>query len=100
VVVRVRVVPKSSRDEVAGLVETADGAALTVRVRAVPADGAANMAVALAIAAWLGLPKSTVAVTAGGKSRVKSLTLTGDPERLTALVASKFAGDVINDETR
>lgn len=90
VVLRVRVTPKSSRDAVAGLTETADGPALAVRVRAVPEDGAANTAVALAVATWLGLPKSTVQVTAGTKSRVKSVTLTGDVVAITKLLTAKI----------
>jgi uncharacterized protein len=90
VVLLVRVTPKSSRDEVAGLADTADGPAVTVRVRAVPEDGAANKAVTQAVAMWLGLPKSTVAVTAGTKSRVKSVTLMGDVAKLADLLKAKF----------
>jgi uncharacterized protein len=90
-VLRVRVTPKSSCDEVAGLTDTADGPAIAVRVRAVPEDGAANKAVALAVAAWLGLPKSTVAVTAGTKSRVKTVTLTGDAVAITKRLTAKFS---------
>jgi uncharacterized protein len=86
----VRVTPKSSRDEVAGLIDTADGPAVTVRVRAVPEDGAANTAVVLAVATWLGLPKSTVAVTAGTTSRVKTLSLTGDTVAITKLLTAKI----------
>jgi uncharacterized protein len=89
-VLRVRVTPKSSRDEVAGLIDTADGPALAVRVRAVPEDGAANRSVSLAVAEWLGLPKSTVAVTAGTKSRVKSVTLTGDAVAISKLLTAKI----------
>jgi uncharacterized protein len=89
-VLRVRVTPKSSRDEVAGLTGTADGPALAVRVRAVPEDGAANKAVELAVATWLGLPKSTLAVSAGTKSRVKSVTLMGDAATLAKLLMNKL----------
>jgi uncharacterized protein len=89
-VIRVRVTPKSSRDEVGALVDTADGPALAVKVRAVPADGAANTAVALALANWLGLPKSAVAMTAGAKSRIKSVTLSGDAAALEKLVDAKL----------
>jgi uncharacterized protein len=87
---RVRVTPKSSRNELAGLIDTADGPALAIRVRAVPEDGAANKAVALAVAEWLGLPKSMVAVTAGTKSRIKSLTLTGDGVAISKLLTAKI----------
>jgi uncharacterized protein len=89
VVLRVRVTPKSSRDEVSGLTDTAEGPAVAVRVRAVPEAGAANKAVAQAVATWVGVAKSTVAVTAGTKSRIKSLTLTGDAVALTKRLAAK-----------
>ncbi len=70
---RVRVTPKSSKDQILGLCETADGPAVQVKVRAVPEDGAANAAVEKLIANWLGLPKSSVSVRSGAKSRVKLL---------------------------
>ncbi len=78
VVVRVRVTPKSSKDAIEGIEETAEGPALKARVRAVPSEGEANAAVEKLLAEWLGVPKSSVAVTAGGKSRVKSLSVSGD----------------------
>ena len=80
-----RASPKSARDGIDGMVETAHGPALVVRVRA-PADkGEANRAVERAVAAWLGVPRSTVTVAAGGKSRLKLLAVTGEPNGLMAL---------------
>ncbi len=79
---RVRVTPKASRDDVQGVEVTSDGPAIKVRVRAVPEDGAANAAVAVLIAQWLGLAKSSVVLSQGGKSRVKTLMVTGDAETL------------------
>ena len=81
-----RVTPKSAREGVDGVVETAQGPALTVRVRAVAEKGEANRAVEMVVAGWLGVPKSSVAVTAGGKSRLKTVLVTGQPDRLAALV--------------
>jgi uncharacterized protein len=76
---RVRVTVKSSRDQVDNrTTATADGPAVAVRVRAVPEDGAANAAVARVVADWLGVPKSSVAVTGGLKSRTKCVTISGD----------------------
>lgn len=68
----VRVTPKSSRDAVEG-VETDDAGRsyLKLRVRAVPAEGAANKAVCQLIAKWLGLPKSAVSLHAGDTARIK-----------------------------
>jgi uncharacterized protein len=90
-VVRVRLTPKASRDAVEGLGPTADGPALKARVRAVPEDGAANAAIEKLIAAWLGVPKSAVSLTAGGKSRVKTLVIAGDGPALAAAAGALIA---------
>jgi len=84
VTVRVRVTPKSSRDEVEGIATTAQGAALKVRVRAVPDKGAANTAVTAALAIWLGVPKSTVTLVSGTTARIKGIAIAGDGEKLRA----------------
>jgi uncharacterized protein len=87
----VRVSPKSSREGIDGAVETAQGAALAVRVRAVAEKGEANRAVEMVLAEWLGLPKSSVAVTAGTKSRLKTVVVAGDTARLSGLVEMRLA---------
>ena len=88
VIVRVRLTPKSSIEGVGGVEPTAEGAAFSARVRAVPAEGEANAALERLVARWLDVPKSTVRVTHGAKSRVKSLTISGEAgcleERLRA----------------
>ena len=83
-----RVTPKSAREGIDGVVETAQGPALSVRVRAVAEKGEANRAVEVVVAGWLGVPKSSVAVTAGGKSRLKTVLVTDQPDRLAAMVES------------
>lgn len=94
VIVRVRVAPKSSKDTIDGVETTADGPAFKVRVRAVPADGEANEAVAHLLADWLDIPKSRVAVASGHRSRVKSLKITGDATSLESQLAARLL-DVI-----
>lgn len=88
--VRVRLTPKSSRDEISGIEDTAEGCALKARVRAVPEDGKANAAVAELLAKWLGVPKSSVTLAAGGKSRIKTLHVAGRAADLATLVARKL----------
>ena len=88
---RVRLTPKASRDAIAGVDGTADGPALKVRVRAVPEDGAANAAVEKLVAEWLGVAKSKVALTSGGKSRVKMFAVIGDGAALAVAVAARLA---------
>lgn len=90
-VVRVRVTPKSGRDEIAGIETTAEGTALKARVRAVPSDGEANAALTRLFAAWLGVPKATVTLVSGGKSRIKSLAIHGEPNALARELDTRLA---------
>ena len=65
------------------------------RVRALPEDGAANAALEALAAKWLGVPKSSVRLVCGGKSRVKSLVIGGDVQalegRLRAVISAEKA---------
>ena len=92
IVVRVRLTPKSSKDAIEGVEETAEGPALKARVRAVPSEGEANAAVEKLLAEWLGVPKRSVVLTAGGKSRVKSQTVSGE-----AALLEKRLGELIGE---
>jgi uncharacterized protein YggU (UPF0235/DUF167 family) len=93
VTVRVRVTPKSSRDDVGGIETTAQGAALKVRVRAVPDKGAANAAVTATLADWLGVPKSTVTLLSGSTARIKSIAIAGDGAQLSARLEQRLGAD-------
>lgn len=87
---RVRLTPKSSRDAIDGVARLADGPALTARVRAVPEKGKANAALCALVAEALSVPKGCVAVSAGARGRVKTVTIAADPrllgKRLTGLL--------------
>lgn len=90
--VRVRLTPKANRDAVGGVEETGEGPALGVRVRAVPEKGEANAALTRAVADWLGVPKSAVELAAGGKSRLKTLLVSGNGRELERRIAARLAG--------
>ena len=78
-----RLTPKSSVDRFEGVETSADGRShLKARVRAVPANGAANQALEKLVAKALGVPASSVSVVAGGTARLKTLRIAGDPEAL------------------
>lgn len=91
VILPIRLTPKASRDEVAGVEDFGGQAVLKARVRALPESGRANAAVEKLIAKWLGVPPSSVTVAQGGKSRLKQVAIDGDPIALSALVATKLA---------
>lgn len=89
--IRVRLTPKAQGEAIGGVTDTADGPALKARVRAVPEDGAANRALEALVAAWLGVPKSSVGVVSGPKSRVKTVAVAGDGAALAARAAELAA---------
>ena len=91
VIVRVRLTPKSSKDAVLGVEVTAEGPALKARVRAVPADGDANGALLRLLADWLGVARSSLRLSKGGKSRVKSVEITGKRDEIEVLLARRLA---------
>ncbi|MET0430011.1 MAG: DUF167 family protein [Microvirga sp.] len=86
--VRVRVTPRGGRDALEGIASLADGRrALKARVRAVPADGAANAAVRHLLARELGLPVSAVGLEAGAAARLKTFLITGEAGALGRTLA-------------
>lgn len=88
-VVRVRLTPKSASDEVGGIDIYADTPVLKARVRAAPEKGRANAALEKLVAGWLGVPRSTVRVTAGATARIKSVAIAGDADALAAAIEAR-----------
>jgi len=89
-VLAVRLTPKSSRDAIRGIEPALDGPRLAVVVRANPDKGEANAAMLAVLAKWLGVPKSRLVLSAGGKSRSKSVAIAGDAAELARRVAVKL----------
>lgn len=80
-VIRVRVQPRASRDEIVGWREDT----LRLRVSAPPLDGRANDAVVELISRTAGVARSAVSVVAGERGRDKLVRVTGlTPEALRA----------------
>jgi uncharacterized protein YggU (UPF0235/DUF167 family) len=86
----VRVTPKSACDCVEGTMQSPDGPALKVRVRAVADKGEANRAVETVVAEWLGVARTSVSLGAGGKSRLKTLHVAGEPLALERLLRARL----------
>ena len=68
---RVKVVPKASRDEIVGWL----GDALKVSVSAPPVRGQANDAVVALLAEALGLPRARIRVVAGASTARKTVEI-------------------------
>lgn len=74
-VVKVAVVPRASRNQVAGLKEDA----LKIKLTAPPVEGAANKACLQFLAKALGLPKSSLTILSGESSRTKRILIHLNP---------------------
>lgn len=68
-----RVIPRASREELAGM----RAGRLLVRVTAPPLDGRANAAVCALVAKAAGVPKGAVSVVRGETARDKRLRIEG-----------------------
>jgi uncharacterized protein len=85
----VRVTPGAARDAVEGITDSAEGPALKTRVRAIADKGEANRAAEAVVAEWLGVARTSVSLAAGGKSRLKTLEVAGDPAALERLLRAR-----------
>jgi uncharacterized protein (TIGR00251 family) len=91
--VALRVTPRGGRDEIDGVETLANGRAVVkVRVRAIAEGGEANRAVTELLARALGVPKAAVRVMAGATSRLKQVSIAGDPARLGEILRKLTAG--------
>lgn len=90
VIVHFRLTPKSSKESIDGLSTTADGPAFQARVRALPEDGAANAALERLAAEWLQVPRRSVQLLTGAKSRLKSVQIAGDLDVLDERLQRKL----------
>jgi uncharacterized protein (TIGR00251 family) len=86
---RVRVSPRASREAIERVVWGADGrAALQVRLKAPPVEGAANEALVALLARTLKLRKADVRIVSGETARLKSVELAGDPAAIADALAA------------
>jgi uncharacterized protein (TIGR00251 family) len=85
VVFRIRVVPRASRCEPAGIRDDA----LKLRITAPPVEGKANGECIRLLAGLLGVKKAQVAIIAGHASRTKTVAVEGvKAKEIAALIAA------------
>lgn len=82
---RVRVVPRASRDKIAGI---HDGA-VRIRLTAPPVEGAANEALVAFLSSVLRVPKREIELVSGQAARNKVVSVSGlSPEEVLARLRS------------
>jgi len=82
-ILRLRLTPNSSRDQVDGLIKLADGTcALKVRVRAIAEKGKANKSAIKLIAKSMGMASSKLLLASGNKDRNKEILITDEGEQI------------------
>jgi len=85
IVFQVRVVPRSSRSEIAGIRDDA----LKIRLKAPPVEGRANDECIRFFAALLGVKRDRVRILSGLKSKTKTIAVSGLRKKdLEAVVTS------------
>ena len=81
--IKVRVIPRSSRSQILMRDDL-----LTVKVSAPPVEGSANKAFIAVLAEKLGVPKSSIEVISGERSRLKLIRVHGlSLQQVKALLA-------------
>lgn len=84
--IAVRVQPRASRTEIAGPY----GEGVKVRLAAPPVEGEANRELVEFLAKALGVPRSSVRIARGERSRSKTVEIEGvDPERLRRALSGR-----------
>jgi uncharacterized protein (TIGR00251 family) len=84
-VFRIRVVPRASRSEAAGI----QGDALKLRVTAAPTEGKANDECIRLLAEILGVKRTQVTIIAGHAARTKTVAVEGlKADRIASLVTA------------
>lgn len=73
VVFNIRVIPRASRSELAGV----QGDALKIRITAPPVEGAANKECVRFLSDMLGVKRSQIKIIAGHKSKNKKVSISG-----------------------
>ena len=80
-----RLTPKGGRDAIEGWwTDSAGQRALKARVAAPPEDGRANAALIGVLARALDVKPSSVRIVSGAASRLKTIEIDGDEDRLAA----------------
>jgi len=92
VILRVKLTPKAAKNALVRAEEDSAGnRLLRASVTAVPENGKANAALVKMLSKKLGLPKGSIRLIAGDKSRHKTVLFEGLPDSLLEQLEAKFS---------
>ncbi|HLC18332.1 MAG TPA: DUF167 domain-containing protein [Thermodesulfobacteriota bacterium] len=85
--IKLRIQPRASRDEVAGI----HGDSLKVKLTAPPVEGEANKALVSFLSKLLGIKKSSIKIASGEKSRTKRILVEGaSVEQIEGMISERL----------
>jgi uncharacterized protein len=94
VIIDVRLTPRSGGDAIEGTERRADGRVVVkARVRAAPADGAANAALCRLIVGTLRIASRDVTIVGGATSRLKRVHVAGETTAIAAALRRLLTTD-------
>ena len=74
----VKIVPNSSKNEIIGVIDNA----LKIKLESPPVEGKANEQCIKFLSKLLNIPKTSISITSGEKSKNKTLLIKGNPDKL------------------
>ena len=86
IVLNVRVIPRASKDEIAGTI----GDALKVRIQAPPVEGKANAYLIRFLARHWNIPKAQIMILSGKTGRSKRISISSPTDELRKELLSAF----------
>jgi uncharacterized protein (TIGR00251 family) len=92
---KVKVIPKSSRNGVIGLM----GDRIKVSVKAAPQNGEANEAVRDVVSDFFGLKKNACIITAGHKTSHKTVFVETDPNLATSISIENKIKQIMSNQS-
>ena len=82
--------PKSSRDEIGAIIEGPSGVVLKAKVRAIPDKGEANQALIKLLAKSLRLPRTSMELVSGSRSKLKIIKILGDFKEVSKMLETSI----------
>lgn len=86
IVIAIRLTPRGGRDRLDEIIHTEDNTYIKARVFAPPVDGAANTALVKLLSKTLSAPKSKIRFISGKTSRIKRISIEGNPAKLISIL--------------